>query len=242
MKKSSKHLPIVVAGFCKSGTTAISKCIAHCLKLEWQNEIRTCWHIDQYAKYNEPQREIHERMDETGEFKYVLDALTKKRVIKFPQGVYIPDMIADKARLIIVVRNPADTICAYLERQHHFESLSYPIQEIVETAKKWKYAYSSLKYVPPADYLVVRYENFVSSPETVLENICLFSGYMQQRRLPEWQKTQALPYFNIDSNGRPIRGIGRSALSLSLSQMKEVSRICQTILRSLTTNNVVTSE
>lgn len=241
MKKSAEHLPIVVAGFCKSGTTAISRCVAYCLGLELQNEIRECWHIDQYAKYDEPRREIHERMNETGEFKQVLDALIERRVIKFPQGVYILDMIADRAHLIVVVRDPADTICAYLERQHNFESLSYPNQEIFETAKKWNYAYSSLQYVFPADYMIVRYEDFVLNPETVLKNICGFSGYLLQCALPEWQNTQALPYFNIDSGGRPVRGIGRSALSLSPIQMKEISRICQTTHHSLIYSDTVTS-
>ncbi len=234
MKKSLTHLPIVVAGFCKSGTTAISKCIAHCLGLEWQNEIRECWHIDHYAKYEEPQREIQEKISETGEFIHISDALLKKRVIKFPQGVYIPDMICDKASLIIVARDPADTICAYLERKYDFASLSYPIQEVFEMAKRWNYAYSSLKYVSPADYMVVQYEDFISNPETVLKSTCLFSGYIQQYALPEWQNKQALPYFNIDANGHPVRGVGRSALSLSSSQIKKVSRMCQPSLNLLT--------
>lgn len=239
MKKPSAHLPIVVAGFCKSGTTGISKCIAHCLGLEWQNEIRACWHIDQYAQYNESRREIHERMNKTGEIQYVSDSLFEKKVIKFPQGVYIPDMIADKAHLIIVVRDPADTICAYLERQHNFESLSFPIQEVFETAQKWNYAYSSLTYVSPSDYMIVRYEDFISNPETMMKSVCLFSGYMQKCALPEWQNEQALPYLNIVRNGHPIRGIGRSALSLSPSQIKEVSRICHATVHNLTNSDTV---
>lgn len=234
---AKKAKPIVIGGFCKSGTTVIAKCLAHCLGIGWQNEIREVWHIDTYATKNNPQKEIHARLKQNKEDKIITSNLKGEKLIKFPQAVYVPDLITPKAYLIIIVRHPADTICAYLERKHKFKSLKFPWSEVRNMSKRWNYAYLSLHFADADEYRVVRYEDFVISPKKVIPNLCAFIGKRQKKGLPHWYTEQALPYFNFDKKGRSIRGIGRSNLSLTKSQMHQVLKICLPAIKLLTVSH-----
>jgi len=147
-----KIKPIIVCGFCKSGTTAVTECLAHCLGVEWQNEIRDVWHIDTYATKDSPQKEIHARLKKNKEDKIISFNLKNKKLIKFPQALYIPDLVVPNAYLVVAVRNPADTICAYLERKHDFKTLKFSWSEVQRMSEKWNYAYLSLRFVRPKQY------------------------------------------------------------------------------------------
>lgn len=232
-----KFKPIVVGGFCKSGTTAIAKCLAYCLSIEWQNEIREVWHLDKYAANKNPQKEIQARLKKNKEDKIINSNLGNKKLIKFPQAVYVPDLIMPKAYLVVVIRHPADTICAYLERKHEFKYLKFPWSEIQTMSKRWNYAYLSLQFVNPRRYLLVRYEDFVCSPKKTIADICTFVGRKQKRRVPKWYTKQALPYFNLDKKGRPIRGVRRSELSLTKNQIHRILKICQPAIKFLVNSN-----
>lgn len=234
---TKKSKPIVVGGFCKSGTTAITKCLAHCLNIEWQNEIREVWHLDRYATNKNPQKEVQVRLRQNNEDKYISSNLKSGKLIKFPQAIYVPDLIVSRAYLVVVVRHPADTICAFLEREHKFKSLKFPWSEIQTMSKRWNYAYLSFRFVNPNRYRLVRYEDFVLYPEKTIIDICAFVDRKQKRAIPEWHTKQALPYLNLDKKGRPIRGIGRSKLSLTKSQIYRVLKICRPAIKFLANSN-----
>lgn len=234
---NKKIKPIVIGGFCKSGTTVISKCLAYCLDMDWQNEIREAWHIDKYASSENPQGEIQASIKQNKEDRIIKANVKDKKVIKFPQAIYVPNLIVPKAHLIIVVRHPADTICAYLERKHEFKFLKFPWLEIQTMSKRWNYAYLSLQFVNPTEYCVIKYEDFVTSPEKVINFICLFVGIKQKRRLPNWHTKQVLPYFDFDKKGRPVRGIGRSKLSLTARQIHRVLKNCRLAINLLSVSN-----
>lgn len=232
-----KLKPIVVGGFCKSGTTAIIKCLAYCLNIEWQNEIREVWHLDRYAANKKPQKEIQTRLRQNKEDRIIIQNLKNKKLIKFPQAVYVPDLIVPRAYLVVVVRHPADTICAFLEREYKFKSLKFPWSKIQTMSERWNYAYLSLQFVSPSRYCLIRYEDFVLCPTKTIVNVCDFVDKKQKRAIPEWNTKQALPYFNFDKKGRPIRGIGRSELSLTKNQISHVLKICQPAIKFLANSN-----
>lgn len=232
-----KLKPIVVGGFCKSGTTAITKCLAHCLNIEWQNEIREVWHLNKYATSKNPQKEVQARLRQNNEDKIISSNLRNKELIKFPQAVYVPDLIVPRAYLVVVVRHPADTICAFLEREHKFKSLKFSWSEIQTMSERWNYAYLSLRFVNSSRYCLIRYEDFVLHPAGTITDICAFVDRKQKRAIPKWHTKQALPYFNLDKKGRPIRGMGRSKLSLTKNQIHRVLKICQPAIKFLANSN-----
>ncbi len=234
---TKKLKPIVICGFCKSGTTAITKCLAHCLRVEWQNEVRAVWHIDTYATKDNPQKEIHARLKKNKKDKVISLNLKNKELIKFPQAIYVPDLIVPQSCLVVIARHPADTICAYLERKHEFKTLKFSWSEVQMMSKKWNYAYLSLQFVRPKQYRLIRYEDFILCPEKVISSVCSFTGRKQKMGIPNWHFKQALPYFHLDKKGRPVRGVGRSKLSLTKEQTRQILTICQPAIKSLAASN-----
>ena len=118
-----KWAKILICGFCKSGTTIITKTFAHCVGLNWQNEIKCLWGISDYADIDTfPNDSIAETVLTNGQWNDAQKIIAVHPIVKFPDWILLLNLFPKTMKVICVIINPVDAICAYLERKHEFKT------------------------------------------------------------------------------------------------------------------------
>lgn len=205
---------VLICGFSKSGTTIIAKTFAHCVGLDWQNEIRSLWGISNYANLESmPDGSVASKVLKNEQWKNVKKIIEKTPIIKFPEGILILSLFPKTMDLVCIIRNPLDAICAYLERKHEFKTVAFSTDEIVTVAKDWNYHILSTTLIQ-RPILFVCYEEFVENPKKVIEQMASFCVLDTKQSMPDWISEQAQKYDKFVPGGQPIRGPGRYELSM----------------------------
>lgn len=216
---------VLICGYCKSGTTIITKTFAHCVGQKWKNEARSLWGIGEEIDRSLPLTNFHSRLGENGKWQFAQEEITSDPVLKFPEGILIVDLFPPNTSAVCVVRNPLDTVCAYLERLHEFKTLEFTPDELVSRAADWNYHYlASGQARRKIQY--VRYEDFVQTPDETIRRISDYVDMPMKNNLPDWIEEQALPYHKFLADGHEVRGIGR--FNLSIKSPREVDLVLET--------------
>jgi hypothetical protein len=126
------------------------------------------------------------------EWQYFAERDNKNLILeKTPKHIYCYKEIkkvAPNSKIIILVRNPLDTIASLFER---FNDLDYCIERWIFDHKE------ALKIKHKSDVMLIHYENLTKSPFSEIEKICLF---LNLTYLPEIIQTKDSIYSKVKQN------------------------------------------
>jgi len=229
---------ILFCGYCKSGTTIITKTFAHCMDTPWKNEIKRLWGIGKLIDRGKSLNQFQNWFSKEQEWLNAQHEIGSFPILKFPEGILIIDLFPPNTSIVCIVRHPLDTICAYLERQHEFKTLSFSQNEILKIAEDWNYHYLATKKTK-RPIIFVRLESFITQPQIVISDISYAIHLPIKKSLPEWINKQVTPYFRYVPTGHKIRGIGRYKLSIkSQKVVKSILSVCDPALSHLRINGI----
>ncbi|MEW6617675.1 MAG: sulfotransferase domain-containing protein [Patescibacteria group bacterium] len=228
----------VFCGYCKSGTTIITKTFAYCVASPWKNEVKGLWGISRLIDRDKSLGQFQNQFLKDQRWLNAQQEIRSLPLLKFPEGILIIDMFPAQTSVVCIARNPLDTICAYLERQHKFKTLVFSQDEILERAKDWNYHYLATQNAK-RPIVFVKYEDFVNHPQMVINVISHAIKLPLERAIPEQVNEQALPYFKYVPEGHEVRGIGRYKLSIKPQEIvKSVLDVCKPALDYLKTRGI----
>lgn len=229
---------VLFCGYSKSGTTIITKTFAHCVGQSWNNEVRGLWGIGATIDRTKSLNDFHTQFKNSDRWTVAQQSVAHSPILKFPEGMLIIDLFPPETSAVCVVRNPLDTICAFQERQHEFETLDFTNEELLVRARDWNYHYLAAGQAKrPIKF--VRYEDFVVNPNGVVEDVSRFLDTPIQKPLPDWIVEQAQPYYRYVPKGHEIRGVGRYKLSIkSQETICFILSVCNPALGYLETQGI----
>ncbi len=228
----------VFCGYCKSGTTIITKTFAYCAAITWKNEVEELWGISRLIDRDKSLERFQNQFSSDQRWLDAQQEISSSPLLKFPEGILIIDMFPAQTSVVCIARNPLDTICAYLERQHKFKTLNFSQNELLERAEDWNYHYLATQNTR-RPIVFVKYEDFVVQPQIVIDGIASAINLPLKKTVPEQVNEQAIPYFRYVPGGHKVRGIGRYKLSIKSQEIiKSVLNICKPALGHLKTHGI----